>query len=102
MSEERRGRPRTTFEGWVEITVAGERRLATARDLSSAGIGLALSGSPLHEATFLTCEFALPGISLALALDGRVAWSDDGRLGVAFDEVDPGLAELLENHVATG
>jgi hypothetical protein len=29
-----------------------------------------------------------------------VAWATDGRAGVRFEAVDPGLAELLENHVA--
>ncbi len=98
--EPRRKNPRTPFEGWVEISAAGERRLATARDLSPAGIGVDLPGAPLAPASSLICEFALPGISLPLALDGCVAWAEGSRLGVRFDDVDPGLAELLENHTA--
>ena len=99
-SEPRRGNPRTPFDGWVEISVGRERRLATARDLSPSGIGVDLPGAPLAPASALICEFALPGISLPLALDGHVAWATGSRLGVRFDDVDPGLAELLENHVA--
>jgi len=98
--EPRRGNPRTPFDGWVEISVGRERRLATARDLSPSGIGVDLPGAPLAPASALICEFALPGISLPLALDGHVAWATGSRLGVRFDDVDPGLAELLENHVA--
>jgi hypothetical protein len=98
--ERRREKPRTPFEGWVEISAEGQRRLATARDLSPAGIGIELPGAPLSPAAALVCEFALPGISLPLALDGHVAWVAGSRLGVRFDDVDPGLAELLENHVA--
>jgi len=98
--EPRRKNPRTPFEGWVEISASGERRLATARDLSPAGIGVDLPGAPLAPASALICEFALPGISLPLALDGSVAWADGSRLGVRFDDIDPGLAELLENHTA--
>lgn len=98
--EPRRRSSRAPFDGWVEINVAGERRLATARDLSPAGIGVDLPGAPLAPAAALICEFALPGISLPLALDGHVAWADGSRLGVRFDDVDPGLAELLENHSA--
>jgi hypothetical protein len=98
--ERRREKPRTPFEGWVEISVAGQRRLATARDLSPAGIGIELPGAPLAPASEIVCEFALPGISLPLALDGHVAWVRGSRLGVRFDDVDPGLEELLENHVA--
>ncbi len=98
--ERRRANPRTPFEGWVEISADGQRRLATARDLSPAGIGIELPGAPLELAAALACEFALPGISLPLALDGHVAWVAGSRLGVHFDDVDPGLAELLANHVA--
>lgn len=98
--ERRREKPRTPFEGWVEISAEGQRRLATARDLSPAGIGIVLPGAPLAPAAALVCEFALPGISLPLALEGHVAWVAGSRLGVRFDDVDPGLAELLENHVA--
>ena len=96
----RREKPRAPFEGWVEISAGGQRRLATARDLSPAGIGIELPGAPLALALALICEFALPGISLPLALDGHVAWVRGSRLGVRFDDVDPGLEELLENHVA--
>jgi hypothetical protein len=98
--ERRRRNPRKAFDGWVEISSAGQRRLATARDLSPAGIGVDLPGEPLPPETAITCEFALPKISLPLALDGHVAWSSGSRLGVRFHDVDPGLAELLENHVA--
>ncbi len=92
--------PRTAFDGWVEISAGGQRRLASGRDLSPGGIGVDLPGTPLAPETPITCEFALPKISLPLALDGRVAWSAGSRLGVHFADVDPGLAELLENHVA--
>jgi len=88
------------FGGWVELHVEGTRRLAQGRDLSASGIGLELRGHPLGAETRVTCEFALPGISLPLELDGAVAWSAGTRLGVRFDEIDPGLAELLDNHVA--
>jgi len=53
-------------------------------------------GSPLVS------EFALPGITLALELRGRLVWSNarSGRAGVRFEAMDPGLAELLSNFVA--
>jgi hypothetical protein len=97
---QRRSSQRTAFGGWVELHVAGGRRLAQGRDLSARGIGLELPGAPLRADTRVTCEFALPGISLPLELEGSVAWSKGARLGVRFDEIDPGLAELLDNHVA--
>jgi hypothetical protein len=99
--QERRYR-RVSFEGWVELlTIEGARRLGTGRDLSSGGIGLELPGEPLPVGGAVTSEFALPGISLPLALDGRVAWRDPGnrRIGIRFERVDPGLAELLESFV---
>ena len=98
--ERRRVNPRTAFDGWVEISTGGQRRLATARDLSAAGIGVDLPGEPLAPDLPIVCEFTLPGISLPLALEGHVAWTAGSRLGVRFQDVDPGLAELLENHVA--
>lgn len=100
MDAQRRSSQRTVFGGWVELHVDGGRRLAQARDLSARGIGLELSGDPPDADTRVICEFALPGISLPLELEGAVAWSSGTRLGVRFDEVDPGLAELLDSHVA--
>lgn len=100
MPDERRNTPRAAFEGWVELHVDGQRRLASACDLAPGGIGIELPGDGLALAVPVTCEFALPGISLPVALDGRVAWAGGGRVGVRFEDVDPGLAELLENHVA--
>jgi hypothetical protein len=85
----------------VELTLAGRRRLGSGRDLSAGGIGLELTGEALGVGGAVTSEFALPGISLPLALEGRVAWTDPNnrRVGISFDRVDPGLAELLENFV---
>lgn len=99
MEQERSLRAR--FTGWVELTTGGRRRLGTARDLSPGGIGLELRGELPAVGGAVTSEFALPGISIPLALDGRVAWSDRQRqrVGVRFEDVDPGLAELLENFV---
>ena len=101
MDASRRRHPRASFAGWVEITVAGRRRLGTGCDLSAGGIGVALRSDPPPSAARVISEFALPGISLPLALDGLVAWCDEGsgRLGICFDGVDPGLAELLESFV---
>jgi hypothetical protein len=84
----------------VEVTALGLRRLATGRDLSAGGIGIELRGEPLAAGGLVMSEFALPGISLPLALEGRVAWCDGAnqRVGVAFDGIDPGLAELLESY----
>jgi hypothetical protein len=98
--QERRYR-RVPFVGWVELITAGGRRLGTGVDLSSGGIALELPGEPPPVGGPVTSEFALPGISLPLALDGRVAWHDSGRrrVGVRFERVDPGLAELLESFV---
>ena len=101
MDASRRRHPRASFAGWVEITVGGRRRLGTGCDLSAGGIGVALRNDLPRPAAWVTSEFALPGISLPLALDGQVAWADErnGRLGIRFEAVDPGLAELLESFV---
>jgi hypothetical protein len=101
VDREHRRHPRAPFGGWVEVMVQGRRRLGTGCDLSAGGIGLALRGDALAPGGVVTSEFALPGISLPLALDGRIVWTDVGnqRLGIAFERVDPGLAELLESFV---
>lgn len=100
MESDRRKIPRAAFDGWVELHTDGVRRLATGFDLSPAGIGVLVENAELPPRATVTCEFALPGISLPLELEGVVAWAAGQRAGVRFDGVDPGLAELLENHVA--
>ena len=101
MHIERTGQ-RAPFESWVELRLPGARRRAEARDLSVQGIGLALSGPLPAVADAVVSEFALPGITLPLALEGVVVWADPAgsRIGVRFREVDPGLAELLGNFVS--
>jgi PilZ domain len=102
VAEERRNGERAPFEGWVEIIADGVRRLGSGLDLSPTGIGVQIPRAPLPIRVRVMSEFALPGISLPLAIEGRVAWSDgdSGRVGVEFDTVDPGVVELLENYVA--
>lgn len=99
-SSERRKSARAAFDGWVEVHTDGSRRLATGFDLSASGIGVILATEGLSARTGVTCEFALPDIQLPAAVDGAVAWSNGARMGVCFGEIDPGLAELLENFVA--
>ena len=96
---ERRERPRASFTGWVEITTLGRRRLATGRDLSPDGLGVIVRPPTPAVHSPVTSEFGLPGISLPLALEGTVVWSDpsSGQLGLRFDGVDSSLAELLES-----
>jgi len=100
VATERRGNRRAAFDGWVEVHADGGRRLANGVDLSSGGIGLDFDAPPPARAVVLACEFRLPGISLALEIEGAIAWADGSRAGVGFDGVDPGLAELIENYVA--
>jgi hypothetical protein len=93
---------RAPFDRWVELRAGGTRRLAAARDLSVRGIGLSLPGPLPERLSAVVSEFALPGITLPLALDGVVVWVDPSasRIGIQFLEVDPGLAELLDSYVA--
>lgn len=93
---------RAPFAGWVELSSGGVRRRARALDLSVHGIGVELAGPAPATREAVVSEFALPGISLPVALDGVVAWVDprSSRIGVSFREMDPGLAELLASFVA--
>ena len=100
--EERRRNPRTRFEGWVGIASGKTHRMARGRDLSARGLGLTLGGPHPFTAGVVESEFALPGFVVPLKLSARVAWTDSRTegLGLRFEEIDPGLAELLENYVA--
>lgn len=100
-SGERRREARARFEGWVEISLSGRRQRARGLDLSRRGIGISLRPPHPPAGQLLLSEFALPGISLPLALEGVVAWSDaeGSRLGLRFRSVDPGLDELIERFV---
>lgn len=104
--QERRADRRADFHGWVELTTSRGRARGAGCDLSVGGLGLELRGAAATQdaplAAAVTSEFALPGISLPLALEGVIAWNDAarGRLGVRFERVDPSVAELLESYVA--
>lgn len=97
-----RGGGRARFESWVELRAGATRRRAAARDLSVRGIGLSLQGPLPERQSAVVSEFALPGITLPLALEGVVVWTNPGasRIGIRFLEVDPGLAELLDSYVS--
>jgi hypothetical protein len=86
----------------VELTIGPERRLASSVDLSAAGLGLMLAPPLPGAGQPVESEFALPGFGLPLAVPARVAWSDpdSGRLGLTFDRLDHGVAELLQSAVA--
>ncbi len=97
----RRGHPRAPFHARVSLAQAGSRRPAWARDLSSAGLGLELEAPHPERGSALETEFALPGMRLPIALQGRVAWSqpERRRLGVRFERADPDLDELIDRFV---
>jgi hypothetical protein len=80
----------------------GRRFLGRGRDLSQSGISLQLDGHLPRVGSQLDGEFQLPGIQLPLMLRARVAWTEvsSGHVGLHFEELDPGVGELLENFVA--
>jgi hypothetical protein len=76
--------------------------MARGRDLSAQGIGLTLGGPHPFTDGAVQSEFALPGFFVPVKLSARVAWVDlrTQSLGLRFEEIDPELAELLENYAA--
>lgn len=102
MDAERRRGARAEFDGWVELTVGAERRLATSIDLSAEGLGLLLAPPHPEPGEPVESEFALPGFGVPLSVPARVAWSDPegGRLGLRFDRLDLAVSELLQSAVA--
>jgi hypothetical protein len=100
--EERRSSHRAKFDGWVGIAAGDVHRMARGRDLSAQGIGLTLGGPHPFTRGAVESEFALPGFFVPVKLLARVAWADSRTetLGLCFEEIDAGLAELLENYVA--
>lgn len=99
---ERRGGPRSAFDGWVEITSKDGRRRGTAVDLSVDGIGVRGVEGAFVEHGVVRSEFRLPGIGLPLELRGEVRWTRAGgaRAGLRFVDPDPGLRELIESFCA--
>jgi hypothetical protein len=100
-AKRRRGE-RAAFAVWVELSMGSERRLARSCDLSARGLGLVLDAPHPPPGAFVESEFALPGFGLPLSVAARVAWTDPvaRRLGLAFERLDLGVAELLESAVA--
>jgi len=98
---ERRVLLRVPFGAHVELTVGGRVRAAHAIDLSAAGLGVRLAPPP-EWGDAVEAEFHLPGFAVPLAISARVAWRDarEGRLGLAFDALEPAVVELLESCVA--
>jgi hypothetical protein len=76
--------------------------MARGRDLSAQGIGLTLGGPHPFTDGAVQSEFALPGFFVPVKLSARVAWVDlrTQSLGLRFEEIDPELADLLENYAA--
>jgi hypothetical protein len=99
---EQRQAARTAFEAWVELAAGDERHLGRSCDLSVGGLGVSLDGPLPKPGERLGSEFALPGMLLPLLVAARVAWSDPqtGRLGLAFESLDAGVAEILQSAVA--
>lgn len=95
--EERRRWPRMTFDGWAEITAESSRHRGRCVDLSPEGICISFRQPLPGDLSLVVSEFALPGLSLPLAIEGRVAWCNHraSRLGLRFENLDPGIAELL-------
>jgi c-di-GMP-binding flagellar brake protein YcgR len=99
--KERRKEERAHLSGWVELSVDGrQRRRATTEDVSVDGLGILLDGDPLAAGSRAIAEFPLPGIGLPLALSAEVVWVGTDRAGLRFEDVDPGLRELVESFVA--
>jgi hypothetical protein len=97
---ERRRAPRADLDAWVEIASAGGRVRASTFDVSADGLGL--TGVAPQIGAALLAEFPLPGIGLPLELAGQVVWSDESRsrAGMLFEDVDPGLREILASYVS--
>lgn len=98
--QERRKAPRAQLDAWVEIASETGRVRAATSDVSADGLGLSDVTPRVGEE--LRAEFPLPGIGLPLELHGRVVWADDvgRRAGLLFEEVDPGLREILSSYVS--
>lgn len=103
-ASERRKLPRTPLDGWVEIAADGRRVRSMLRDISVGGLGIGSAQGSLASGARVVSEFPLPGISLPLEVSARVVWSDRASAcaGLRFEELDPGLAELLARFVGGG
>jgi DNA-binding response OmpR family regulator len=98
---ERRGEPRYPIE--TTITLLGADRSALAvgrtRDLSHGGLCIQL-GIGLARDQTVRLHLVLPGAAEPLFLRAVARWSQDGRIGVAFVDVDPAARTQLDAFMA--
>ncbi len=97
MVRERRRYFRHPLEMPMRIGLPNDQEItATATNLSEGGMALRLS-TKLPKDSQVKLRFTLPEVSIALELEGQVAWSDQsGRAGVRFVSVPQSTQYELE------
>ena len=99
---ERRREVRYPIETTVTLLGADRSALAVGRtrDLSRSGLCIQL-GIGLGRDQTVRLHLGLPGAAEPLFLRGAARWSQDGKIGVAFVDVDPATQAELDAFLAT-
>jgi len=93
----RRCEPRHAVDTTVTLLCVDRSALAVGRtrDLSRGGLCMQL-GIGLVPEQPVRLHFDLPGAPPPLSLRGVARWSQDGKVGVAFSDVDPSARAQIE------
>lgn len=78
---------------------AAARACTQTRDVGVGGLSLA-SDLKLAVGTVLSLKLGIPGVPSPLQVHGKVAWTKEGSLGIAFQELTPEVQESLKSLVA--
>lgn len=100
IKRERRRSSRIPVQVPVQLSVSGMELEAILLDLSEEGMEL-LASKPLCPSAALVLQFALPGASSSIRLQGEVAWaSPNGQTGVRFVNLSDSMRRGLAGWVA--
>jgi CheY-like chemotaxis protein len=99
---DRRREPRHAVDTAVTLMGTDRSALAVGRacDLSRSGLCLQL-GIGLIRDQSMRLRFDLPGLPPPLSLRGVARWSQSGKVGVAFSDLDPAASAQIEAFLAS-
>ncbi len=99
--QEARRTPRVPVEASATITEGDISVPASVSNLSLNGVAAENVPKPIPQGRVVQLSLELPDVPRPISMSGRVAWSDEDRMGIAFLELSPEDRKLLENFLQT-